>query len=672
MAGSTTIVKQTGGSGYKRTGVGSMGAGMYNATANQPGVNADWLTSFIRENLNPDLKDKQAELEDFESYKENTAATDAEQRAIDDAAFNALKIQREQENVSGTTIEMPRDVTKDAIISLGRKALTTASGKAIDMLAPVNKEPVYAGNETISSGNYEAIEPDQSLVPSAMEIEDAPAGVGPVGQTLIDTTGTDSTVVDTSSVNTANEQDLANKANQSLGVAETAFNNSPSVGAEADKITVAENNYKANPTDQNYQIYADAVNAGNLAVDQYNAKLDDYKQAAEIANIRNESAYYEPSDYLNPDGTPTNTGTFAQTETPSLGTTAQGMFSGANNIYSGIESLKSGNPVGALNIATGAVNLANVFDSATGALKPVLGNSLKGMGNTLGTVGGIVNIGTGLYDVFTGDTTQEKIKGGINAGVGATTLASEAGVLPASVSAPIGTIAAPLAIITAANSARNAWGGTNKDYREKTNRERFFDDPFSSVPTNTMGMVFGDKSEINRIPMQVSNQFSHYNAGPIQKAFNLDFKGGLKELVDAPQTSLESFGVSSSTANAVNTVLSGGLNKVLGTHLCSATISHAYLYPQEQQAMKKLRRYAFKKHRGWIRAYIKHGKKLVKEISKRECDLTEFYMTMRKLMIEPVVALCEEDMEKAYHLYKLITIELFNTYLPNFDIKEEF
>jgi hypothetical protein len=126
------------------------------------------------------------------------------------------------------------------------------------------------------------------------------------------------------------------------------------------------------------------------------------------------------------------------------------------------------------------------------------------------------------------------------------------------ISGVVSKVAVPLAIIGAANMARDKWGGTNKDYREKSAKERFFDDPGMGLGANVMGAIFGDKSEMARIPMQVGEQFSHYAGGPISKAFKGDFAGGVHELVNAPQTTLESFGVDKKTAEAVNYVLNPG------------------------------------------------------------------------------------------------------------------
>lgn len=119
----------------------------------------------------------------------------------------------------------------------------------------------------------------------------------------------------------------------------------------------------------------------------------------------------------------------------------------------------------------------------------------------------------------------------------------------------IGRAVPVIAMVHAFSSLRDKYGGTDKDYREKSAKERFFDDPGLGLGANVMGAIFGDKSEMARIPMQVGEQFSHYAGGPISKAFHGDYEGGWRELVDAPQTTLESFGVDKKTAETVNLIL---------------------------------------------------------------------------------------------------------------------
>jgi hypothetical protein len=131
---------------------------------------------------------------------------------------------------------------------------------------------------------------------------------------------------------------------------------------------------------------------------------------------------------------------------------------------------------------------------------------------------------------------------------GSTGLASTAGSI-------VGRAVPVIAMVGALSSLRDKYGGTDKDYREKSAKERFFDDPGMGLGANVMGAIFGDKSEMARIPMQVGEQFSHYAGGPISKAFHGDFEGGWRELVDAPQTTLESFGVDKKTAETVNLIL---------------------------------------------------------------------------------------------------------------------
>jgi hypothetical protein len=86
--------------------------------------------------------------------------------------------------------------------------------------------------------------------------------------------------------------------------------------------------------------------------------------------------------------------------------------------------------------------------------------------------------------------------------------------------------------------------------------------------------------------------------------------------------------------------------------------------------MKALKDYALTTHKGWINAYLKHGTKLVEAISQQE-DVENFYSDLRTVLIEPVCANVDIDIEKAYQIYAVITKMLFRVYMPDFDFKEE-
>jgi hypothetical protein len=122
----------------------------------------------------------------------------------------------------------------------------------------------------------------------------------------------------------------------------------------------------------------------------------------------------------------------------------------------------------------------------------------------------------------------------------------------------VGKVAVPLAIIAAANMARNAWGQPEKKWYgedSKSGSAKFFDDPGMGLGSNVVDAVFGSDSEIARIPSQVGEQFSHFAGGPIGKAFDLDFKGALNELTYAPETAAQSFGIDKGTSEAINATL---------------------------------------------------------------------------------------------------------------------
>lgn len=168
--------------------------------------------------------------------------------------------------------------------------------------------------------------------------------------------------------------------------------------------------------------------------------------------------------------------------------------------------------------------------------------------------------------------TEPVVEGGLGTGAGVaaadvmapTTIgeAYAAGGLPAAAGTGVANVAsavaAPLAIITAANMARDAWGGMNKDYSEKNWRERSFDDPFAAVPANAAGWLFGDESKVAAPFMWVGDQFSHYAGNPISKAFSGDWRGAEKELGGAFEGSLNSLGVDKKTAGVVDSMINPG------------------------------------------------------------------------------------------------------------------
>lgn len=168
--------------------------------------------------------------------------------------------------------------------------------------------------------------------------------------------------------------------------------------------------------------------------------------------------------------------------------------------------------------------------------------------------------------------SEPVVEGGLGTGAGVaaadvmapTTIgeAYAAGGLPAAAGTGVANVAsavaAPLAIITAANMARDAWGGMNKDYSEKNWRERSFDDPFAAVPANAAGWLFGDESKVAAPFMWVGDQFSHYAGNPISKAFSGDWRGAEKELGGAVEGSLNSLGVDKKTADVVDSMINPG------------------------------------------------------------------------------------------------------------------
>ena len=115
--------------------------------------------------------------------------------------------------------------------------------------------------------------------------------------------------------------------------------------------------------------------------------------------------------------------------------------------------------------------------------------------------------------------------------------------------------------------------------------------------------------------------------------------------------------------------LGGWISKL--THICTATKKYASFEKSEDDIMKKLRKYALSEHNGWMTSYLNNGPKLIEAISKQEKDLEEFYNNIREILIKPVVSIFDQNNEKAFQIYLLVTQMLFSKYLPEFDFKEE-
>jgi len=115
------------------------------------------------------------------------------------------------------------------------------------------------------------------------------------------------------------------------------------------------------------------------------------------------------------------------------------------------------------------------------------------------------------------------------------------------------------------------------------------------------------------------------------------------------------------------------MNKISGggTWLCTAADKHIGVTKEEKKALRKLRRYVKKNHGGWLQAYFINGPELIDAIEDQEADLYKFYLTLKKGLVDTVVGMIEKDcMEDAFGFYKAITIELFQKYTPNIEIKE--
>jgi hypothetical protein len=222
-----------------------------------------------------------------------------------------------------------------------------------------------------------------------------------------------------------------------------------------------------------------------------------------------------------------------------------------------INLVNTGLTAAALANQAGIINLKDV---AGGVIKggKYLYNAAAGAGAGSGAGAAVTDAGS-----LAGAAAAESLAG-TAAGAGASgagmyggsgvTYAADGTVVGGGGGSSLGSVAYPLAIIAAANMARDAWGAPNKKWREegKTGTEKFFDDPGMGLGANVADVLFGGDSELARIPNQVGENFARFAGNPISKAFKADFSGAAKELANAPSDTLQSFGVDKGTSDAVN------------------------------------------------------------------------------------------------------------------------
>jgi hypothetical protein len=196
------------------------------------------------------------------------------------------------------------------------------------------------------------------------------------------------------------------------------------------------------------------------------------------------------------------------------------------------------------------------------------GKSLAGKGlGMAGQVGSALLTAYSAYKIAKGDAAKSDY---VNLGSQVVPYASQVaaeigtelgiGALKAGGSAISGAtsaVAAPLAIVGAANIARQSLGNPSVEWEDekKSYANRFYDDPAIGLAANTAESILGSSNDITKGVNKVGTQFAHYAGNPIGKAFNLDFKGAAQELGDAPETSLQSLGVDRETSEVGNVLL---------------------------------------------------------------------------------------------------------------------
>lgn len=185
--------------------------------------------------------------------------------------------------------------------------------------------------------------------------------------------------------------------------------------------------------------------------------------------------------------------------------------------------------------------------AAQQAAEAMLASEAGGAGGT--AVGSLAG-GEAAADV-TAAQAAEAMYASEAGGAGGTSSTASAGAGNA-VGATVGRVGGVLAIIAAANAARDAWGGTKKEYADRTAGEKVFSDPglgFGASVSEIAGKEFA------RIPNQVGKNFDRFAGNPISKAFKGDFSGAMDELSTAVPDTLRDIGVDEKTSKTLGNVL---------------------------------------------------------------------------------------------------------------------
>lgn len=245
---------------------------------------------------------------------------------------------------------------------------------------------------------------------------------------------------------------------------------------------------------------------------------------------------------------------------------------------------------------------------------------------------------------------------GISAGMGG---AGEAGASAAGGGPTIAGGATVLAYIAAADMVRQAWGQLDKPYGERDAFAKFASAPvMGGVPALMEVAGMGDSNYFAKGPNRLARIEEKLVGEPLDKAFAGDIGGSLEAFakagMDVPRDAWNM---------SVGAVIPGA-----ETWLCTEIWKRGGIDEVDNLVLQRLRRFAIKNHRAWIREYLDKGKILVEKIANAISDEAvrdEFYHALKTNMVGPVVELTKDGKnEEAFQIYKDYTWKLFDKYAP--------
>lgn len=107
------------------------------------------------------------------------------------------------------------------------------------------------------------------------------------------------------------------------------------------------------------------------------------------------------------------------------------------------------------------------------------------------------------------------------------------------------------------------------------------------------------------------------------------------------------------------------VNIVEDSWLCTEVKKEIVFKFSDAKALLKLRKYSLQNHPDITKYYLDRGPELVSAIAEKE-DHQEFYKELYRLVVMPIISLVKSgSLERAYELYKGVTLHLTGTYAPH-------